>query len=193
MRYILIILLILSSVLIYCSTSAEPDDVELVKQYRPNDKYFKSALVSLHFVIEVTDIPKIDESFQQIIDGYSLPISAQGCPDGTYSGTSPYDAFDYMHTATITIKDEKIVSVDYDEVHRDGHGKRDNDQYNEEMKAGGGTPPNKSYPVYEQELLDTQNIMEVDGVTGASYSNYRFRYAVILALMKAHLARNSSE
>ncbi len=187
---ILVCLLILASILISCCPE-HVDDLDRFKQFRPNDKYFKSALVSLHFVVEVTDIPKIDESFQQIINGFALPVSAQGCPDGTFSGTSPYDAFDYAHTATITIKDEKIINVDYDEVHRDGHGKRNDEQYNTDMKDGGGTPPKESYPIYEQQLLDKQNIMEIDGVTGASYSNYRFRYAVMLALMKAHLARET--
>jgi major membrane immunogen (membrane-anchored lipoprotein) len=42
-----------------------------------------------------------------------------------------------------------------------------------------------AYPEMEEMLLTTQDITKVDGVSGATYSRYRFRYAVCLALMKA--------
>ena len=44
-----------------------------------------------------------------------------------------------------------------------------------------------AYPAMEEMLLTTQDITKVDGVSGASYSRYRFRYAVTVALMKAHI------
>ena len=34
-------------------------------------------------------------------------------------------------------------------------------------------------------MMATQNMLEVDGVSGATYSLHRFRYAVTVALMKA--------
>jgi major membrane immunogen (membrane-anchored lipoprotein) len=50
-----------------------------------------------------------------------------------------------------------------------------------------GTTPAIAYPILEQKLLSTQDILKVDAVSGASYSLYRFRYAVTIALMKANL------
>jgi major membrane immunogen (membrane-anchored lipoprotein) len=50
-----------------------------------------------------------------------------------------------------------------------------------------GTTPAIAYPNMEQQLISKQNIMDVDGVSGATYSLYRFRYAITIALMKAML------
>ena len=53
-----------------------------------------------------------------------------------------------------------------------------------------GTTPAIAYPDMEQQLISKQNIMDVDGVSGASYSLFRFRYAVTIALMKAMINDN---
>ena len=50
-----------------------------------------------------------------------------------------------------------------------------------------GTTPAIAYPVMEKMLLSTQDMMQVDGVSGATYSLYRFRFAVTVALMHAYL------
>lgn len=50
-----------------------------------------------------------------------------------------------------------------------------------------GTTPAIAYPILEERLLDNQDILKVDAVSGASYSLRRFRYAVVIALMKANL------
>jgi major membrane immunogen (membrane-anchored lipoprotein) len=51
-----------------------------------------------------------------------------------------------------------------------------------------GTSPQIAYPRYEKQLLETQNLLEVDAVSGATYSLYRLRYAITIALIKAKLA-----
>jgi major membrane immunogen (membrane-anchored lipoprotein) len=58
---------------------------------------------------------------------------------------------------------------------------------NEEMSITGTTPA-QAYPQMKQQLLERQNSIEVDAVSGATYSLYRFRYALAVALMKARLA-----
>ena len=186
-RYFIFVLIMLISIIFSCCPKSS-DDLDIVKEWNPSDKYFKSALVTLHFVTETSAIAKVDTLFQSIVNTFALPITAEGCPDGVFAGASPRDAYDYAHSATITIKDKKIIAVEYDEIDKDGHGKFADENYNDEMRAGGGTPPKESYPVYKQQLLDKQSILHIDGVTGASYSNYRFRYAVMIALMKARLA-----
>ena len=168
------------------SCTCQEDPLDSIKDFHPEDKYFKSSLVSLHFVMETSPIAEVDTMFNQLIDLYDLPISPRGLKDGTFTGTSPYDAFDYKHEVTLEIEDGKIVKVDYNEINKKGKGKQEDTEYCEEMSVTGTTPA-IAYPMLEEGLLQTQNILEVDAVSGASYSLYRFRYAVTIALMKASL------
>ena len=65
-----------------CNNEPEPGDLDQIKAFQPEENYFKSSLVSLHFVIETSPIDKIDTLFSQLIDNYNLPVSASGIPDG---------------------------------------------------------------------------------------------------------------
>jgi major membrane immunogen (membrane-anchored lipoprotein) len=166
-----------------CSMKQE-DDLNTIKAFKPDDEYFKSSLVTLHFVTETSPVGKVDTLFRQLIEVYGLPTNSSGIQDGTYTGSSPYDAFDYKHVVEIRIEEGKIVEVDYNEVKWDGKGKQEDMEYCEEMSASGTTPA-IAYPAMEKQLLAAQDIMKVDAVSGATYSLYRFRYAVTVALMKA--------
>lgn len=173
--------------LLFSACQDAKDDLDRIKQYKPDDKYFKANLVSLHFIIETSQIPRVDSVFGQVIKANNLPLTAAGCKDGIYTGESPYDAYDYRHVVEIRIKDEKIVSVDYNEIKKGGMGKQEDEEYCEEMSVTGTTPA-IAYPQLEGALVEKQDVLKVDAVTGASYSLYRFRYAVIIALMKARIA-----
>ena len=162
----------------------DEDSLDKIKAFHPENKYFKSALVSLHFMMETSPIAEVDTRFRQLIQMHALPLDASRAKNGSYYGTSPYDAHDYRHQVHIQIEDGRIVAVDYNEVHKDGKGKQEDEAYCEEMSVTGTTPA-IAYPIMEQELLDRQNLMEVDAVSGASYSLYRFRYALVLALMQS--------
>ena len=178
---LIIPLLLLSS----CdSSNCQEDSLDRIKAFKPENKYFKASLVSLHFMMETSPVAEVDTLFQQLIQTHGLPISAEGAKDGTYVGATPYDAFDYRHEVIIKIKDGEIVEVDYNEVKKDGHGKQEDEEYCEEMSVTGTTPA-IAYPIMEEMLLSTQNMMEVDAVSGASYSLHRFRLAMTIALMQA--------
>jgi major membrane immunogen (membrane-anchored lipoprotein) len=174
---------LLTGLCLSCSSRQE-SDLDLIKKFKPEDKYFKSTLVSLHFMLETSPVEEVDTLFRQMIALYDLPVNAEEVKDGTYTGSSPYDAFDYRHVVKIRIEGGKIVEVDYNELLQDGLGKQEDEAYCEEMSVGGTTPA-IAYPSMEQQLLATQDLMEVDAVSGATYSLYRFRYAVMIALMKA--------
>lgn len=182
------IMIVLSS-FIFADNPADKDDLETIKKFKPDDKYFKATMVTLHFLIETSSIERTDSIFKQIIDAYKLPVRAEGIKDGIYYGASPYDAYDYKHVVKLEIKNEKIISIDYNEVHKSGIGKQEDEVYCEEMSITGTTPA-IAYPDMEQQLISKQNIMDVDGVSGASYSLFRFRYAVTIALMKAMINDN---
>lgn len=183
-----ILTIFLSSLLISGCQTTPQSDIDRVKAFKPDDKYFKSSLMSLHYIIETSPIDRVDSSFQQTIDAYQLPVSAKGIPDGTYSAATPVDAFDYQHVVTISVKNERITSVDYNEIKQSGKGKQEDTAYCKEMQPAGTTPA-IAYPIMEQQLLEKQNIMDVDAVSGATYSLNRMRYALTMALMKAILAK----
>jgi major membrane immunogen (membrane-anchored lipoprotein) len=174
------------ALILISSCTCKEDNLDSIKDFRPEDKYFKSSLVSLHFVMETSPIEEVDTLFAQLIKLYDLPISPLGLNDGTFTGASPYDAFDYKHEVTLKIEDGRIIELDYNEVNKNGVGKQEDKAYCEDMSVT-GTSPAIAYPIYENELLRTQNILDVDAVSGASYSLYRFRYAITIALMKASL------
>lgn len=166
-----------------CSCKQE-DDLNTIKAFKPDDEYFKSSLLALHFFTEVSPVDEVDTLFHQLVELHGLPTDASGIQDGTYTGSSPYDAFDYKHVVEIRIEGGKVIELDYNEIKYDGHGKQEDEEYCEEMSASGTTPA-IAYPAMEKQLLATQDIMKVDAVSGATYSLYRFRYAVTVALMKA--------
>ena len=183
--FLLIFLFIFPPLLLRSCNSCDcpEDSLDGIRAFKQDDKYFKSALVSLHFTMETSPIPEVDTLFRQLIDLFDLPVSAEGAKDGIYTGVSPYDAFDYRHEVKITIKDGIITELDYNEVNKDGKGKQEDEEYCEEMSVTGTTPA-IAYPVMEKMLLSTQDMMQVDGVSGATYSLYRFRFALTLALMQ---------
>ncbi|MFH1194238.1 MAG: hypothetical protein V1720_00920 [bacterium] len=183
MKKIYLSFLLISLVASCCPSSNVLNDI---RAFKADDKYFSAGLNYLHFVIETSDIPRVDSVFVQMVNGYEIPVSAKGCTDGVFIGESPYDAYDYKHVVKLEIKDEKIINVDYDEVNRENEGKESDEKYNEEMKESGSSPL-EAYPIYENTLFEKQNMMDVDAVSGASYSLYRFRYAVMVALMKARI------
>lgn len=178
--------LLFGLIVVLFSCQSLDDSLDSVKSYHPDDPYFKSSLVSLHFVTETQSIEDVDKNFNNILKTYDLPTNAEGCADGEFTGKSPYDAYDYKHVVKLVVKDEKIISANYDEIHKDGHGKRENEKYCEEMSVTGTTPA-IAYPIYEKELLEKQIYSNIDAVSGATYSLYRFRYTVMVALMKAKL------
>ncbi|HUX95055.1 MAG TPA: hypothetical protein VMV47_04920 [Bacteroidales bacterium] len=173
-------------ILLFISCREQPDSLDEIKSFHPDDKYFKSAMVSLHFIIETSSIERVDSVFNEMINQFDLPVDARSAKDGTYMGESPYDAFDYKHIVELEIKDEKIVSLDYNEIHKSGIGKEEDESYCEEMSVT-GTSPDIAYPIMEAEMLEKQNMMKVDAVSGASYSLYRFRFAITVALMKTQV------
>jgi len=173
---------------IFWTCSSEKDQFEIIKDFRPDDKYFTASLKSLHFIIETSDITRVDTTFSLLIKHNGLPLSAKDCPDGNFIGESPYDAYDYKHVIKLEIKNQKIISVDYNEVHKNGIGKEEDEDYNKEMSVS-GTNPAIAYPNMERQLINKQNLEKLDAVSGATYSLYRFRYAGIMALIQAQLKK----
>lgn len=190
-RFIVPALFALSFFILFnsCATKSNEDgSLDELKAYMPDNKYFKTGFKGLHFVLETHPINEVDTLFWKLINAYNLPTNTDSVADGTYTGESPYDAYDYNHVVKLTIKGGEITEVIYNEVHKDGSDKKSDKKYNEEMSVT-GTSPAIAYPEMEKQLLEKQEMWEVDATSGATYSLYRFRYAVTLALMKAQMAK----
>lgn len=186
MKYFKIILCLIILVFLSKGCISHTDDLDKIKQYHPDKKYFKAGMKNLFFRIETNETFMVDSTMKQFFDKYEIPTNASGCADGVYSAESPYDAFDYKHIITIQIQNESIITVNYDEVSKNNAGKRTDKKYNQEMSRGGASLED-AYPFMEKELLLKQDIQDVDAVSGATYSLFRFRYVMGIALMKAKI------
>lgn len=156
----------------------------LVAQTSNPENIKSEILIKLHWIIERSDVDKVRSEFQKICNDHQFPSLVSGLKDGTYKGATPYDDYDYKHEVVFEMKNGKMVSIDYDEVHRDGHGKQHDEEYCKKMLQSGTTPA-IAYPKYESEMLDKQNFNEIDAVSGASYSLYRFKLAILYAMLNS--------
>jgi len=133
-------------------------------------------------MIERSDINKVRQQFQAICEENNLKSAVSDLKDGTYRGVTPADDYGYRHQVEFEMKNGKMISIDYDEIHFDGHAKQHDDDYCRRMSVTGTTPA-IAYPKYESEMLIKQDFNKVDAVSGASYSLYRFRLAIIYAMV----------
>lgn len=150
-----------------------------------NPEKQKSAILEkLHWIIERSDMDKVRSEFQKICNDNNFSSLVLGLKDGIYKGATPFDDFDYKHEVVFEMKNGKMISIDYDEIHRDGHAKQHDEEYGENMLQSGTTPA-IAYPKYESGMLKKQNFNEIDAVSGASYSLYRFKLAILYAMLNS--------
>ena len=81
-------------------------------------------LQKLHWIIERSDMDKVRSEFQKICNDHQFPSLVSGLKDGTYKGATPFDDYNYKHEVVFEMRNGKMISIDYDEVHRDGHAKQ---------------------------------------------------------------------
>lgn len=143
-----------------------------------------TVLERIHWLIERSDMKTIREGFEQISSENNFPSLVAGLKDGIYQGASPCDDYGYRHEVSFEIKNGKMVSIDYDEIHTEGHAKQSDKEYCQRMLKYGTTPA-IAYPHYESRMLATQNFDKVDAVSGASYSLYRFKLAILYAMLNS--------
>jgi Major membrane immunogen, membrane-anchored lipoprotein len=154
-----------------------------VKGVQP-DTAKQAVLEKIHWIIERSDVKKMREAFKQICDENHFASLVSGLKDGIYKGSSPADDYGYGHEVTFEMKDGKMISIDYDEINAEGHAKQSNQEYCDAMKQSGTTPA-IAYPSYEKQMLEKQDFSKIDAVSGASYSDYRFRLAILYAILNS--------
>jgi len=123
--------------------------------------------------------------------GFALVLS--GCEnsagtmvDGYYTAEmAEFDEHGWKENITIYVKDNKIISVDYEAKNESGFIKSWDMDYMRNMNAIDGTYPNKYVRQYSEALLSYQDPAKVQAVTGATHSFYTFRAISIAALNQA--------
>lgn len=148
----------------------------------PNQQ--STILEKIHWIIERSDMDKVRSSFQKICTENHFSSLVSGLKDGAYKGTTPADDYGYRHEVVFEMKNGKMISLDYDEIHTDGHAKQGDEEYCKRMLQSGTTPA-IAYPIYENQMLKKQDFNQIDAVSGASYSNYRFKLAILYAIMNS--------
>lgn len=133
-------------------------------------------LTELHWTIERSQIDTVKTKIGLVCKKYDFPCSPVNLKDGKYRGETPADDYQYKHIISFEVKNGKIISLDYNEIHPDGHAKQEDKAYCAKMKVSGTTPA-IAYPVYEKSMLQKQNLDQIDAVSGATYSLYRFKLA----------------
>lgn len=145
----------------------------------------KSAVLEkIHWIIERSDMNKVRSAFKELCDENHLSSLVSGLKDGTYKGASPADDYGYRHEVVFEMRSGKMISIDYDEIHKDGHAKQHDEEYCKQMLQSGTTPA-IAYPIYENQMLKKQDFNQIDAVSGASYSDYRFRLAILYAILNS--------
>jgi len=153
-------------------------------QNQQSDNPKATVLEKMHWLIERSDMKTVRTLFDKLCAENSLPSIVSGLKDGIYKGSSPADDYGYRHEVVFEMKNGKMISVDYDEIHPDGHAKQHDAEYCKRMLESGTTPA-IAYPKYESQMLEKQNYNKVDGVSGASYSLYRFKLAILYAMLNS--------
>ena len=144
----------------------------------------EGVLQQIHWLIERSDMKTVRAGFQQICDENNFPSLVAGLKDGTYKGATPADDYGYKHEVIFEMKKGKMISIDYDEVHLDGHAKQHDEEYCKRMLRSGTTPAT-AYPKYESGMIAKQDFNQIDAVSGASYSLYRFKLAILYAMLNS--------
>lgn len=102
--------------------------------------------------------------------------------DGTYTGETEFDERGWKGVVEITVEDSSITEVNYDEVNEENEKKSEQEEYNQNWKAKTDINAEEAFPGYEDALIETQDIEEVDVITGATDTHSKFVKSVENAL-----------
>lgn len=105
--------------------------------------------------------------------------------DGYYTAEMTEFSHGWKEYLIIQVKHGKIVSAEFNAKNESGFIKAWDNSYMENMITLQGTYPNKYTREYVQQLIDEQQDISVDAVTGASTSGDNFKKLVEAVLKQA--------
>jgi len=95
--------------------------------------------------------------------------------DGTYTlEEQDYDENGWRIVFSLTVDDGKISKSDFNYVNENGDLKSEDEAYQKKMKEVSGVGPKEYIPDLNEQLVEKQDPMLVDVVTGATHSSEKF-------------------
>ena len=125
--------------------------------------------------------PKEEPTEETALDGVTTPEKAA---DGTYTAEGEVDDHGWAAFVTLEIAGGKITTADFDYKNGDVL-KSEDEEYNTSMESAVGTKPETYLPEYEAALVESQDVTEVDSISGATQSYSEFVKLAQEALGKA--------
>ncbi|HBA97993.1 MAG TPA: FMN-binding protein [Lachnospiraceae bacterium] len=105
--------------------------------------------------------------------------------DGYYTAEMADTSYGWREYLCIQVKNGIIMSAEFNAKNDSGFIKSWDNAYMKNMNPISGTYPNKYTREYVQQLIDGQEDMEVDLITGATESGYHFKKLVAAVLEQA--------
>ena len=110
--------------------------------------------------------------------------------NGYYTAEMKEYDYGWKEYVCIFVKNDKIVSIEFNAKDPSGFIKAWDNAYMENMKPVSGTYPNEYTRLYGSRLLESQDIEAVDAVSGATSSGEHF-YKLVNAAMEQAREGNS--
>ena len=111
--------------------------------------------------------------------------SEKGMKNGYYTAEMKEYDYGWKEYVCIFVKNNTIVSIEFNAKNASGFIKAWDNAYMENMKPVSGTYPNEYTRLYGSRLLESQDIEEVDVVSGATSSGGNFYKLVNAAAEQA--------
>jgi len=117
--------------------------------------------------------------------------SVQLYKDGVYTVDTPIDDEKYYTEATVTIAEGKITSVDWTIIDMGNDNTPFDEEYYKIMEPYGELYVQQAKDDwsgsrgYSDAMIETQNVDQVDAVSGATWTNSKFKQVIRLALEQA--------
>lgn len=108
-----------------------------------------------------------------------------GMKDGYYTAEMAEFSNGWREYVCIQVKNDTIVSAEFNAKNESGFIKAWDNAYMENMKGITGTYPNEYTREYVMQLLEQQTDIEVDAISGASSSGSNFEKLVSAVLEQA--------
>ena len=105
--------------------------------------------------------------------------------DGQYKAELEPDEHQWKSIVELQVQDGKITDVYYDELDEKDNKKSEDEEYNEQWENASNISAQKAYPQLEKSLIESQDIENVDTVTGATDATRDFKEVVTKALKDA--------
>lgn len=124
-----------------------------------------------------------------LLSGCSLGKKMQ---DGYYTAEMSEFSHGWKEYVCILVKDDKIVSAEFNAKDPSGFIKAWDNEYMRNMYAEQGTYPNKYTREYVQQLIDGQKNTSVESVSGATHSGSNFKLLIAAAIKQAQTGDSST-